>query len=240
MPNLLLAALGLVFVAAILMYATLYFGLVTGQEFSPDTFKRRSFTYHQIPLVGWQVTPIWYVDQTNDLEQYVVTEKLLPPVASQARWDLVHAVEGTSNTHGEARILCRYLDAVDKNGAHVWLDWSQTHKDLAKILWPAITEVAREQLYSFVPTLLRLARSATAVDQFQSDLDQTLADHYLALAQAFESLGRHEEAVELYSAALVHAPDLGAAAEGRARSVEALGHDPASPTAPVQAEPSSP
>jgi len=42
------------------------FGMVVGEEFSPDKFARRSFIYYEIPLLGIQVSPV-YRDDTHVL-----------------------------------------------------------------------------------------------------------------------------------------------------------------------------
>ena len=41
----------------VLAYMTLTFGRIQGEEFSPDVFRRREFSYYEIPLLGWQVWP---------------------------------------------------------------------------------------------------------------------------------------------------------------------------------------
>src|SRR2546423_1877397 len=52
-----------------------WFGCVNADEFSPDLFERRSFLYYEVPLVHWQITPIFYIDTTGDLEAFLTTSK---------------------------------------------------------------------------------------------------------------------------------------------------------------------
>src|SRR5687767_2566698 len=121
---------GLVFVVAVFIYSTLYFGFVEGQEFAADSFNRREFSFYQIPVIGLQITPIDRRDVTNDLEKYLVTQKLIATRTTTMvpkRWDLIYARRGYATnpqqllSQGEARILCEYLDASDAKGNHIWL-----------------------------------------------------------------------------------------------------------------------
>jgi hypothetical protein len=214
--------LGLLLIGIVLVYAVLYFGSVNGEEFSPDSFKRRRFAYWELPLFGIQITPIRHTDNTEDLERYLVAEKLLPKAAQpENRWDLVMASVGKrSLTQGDARILCLYLDAKSKDGDSVWLKWSEDHVEMAKVLWPAIAKVARQELYSFVPDLFVLARSSTAPDQLQQMIDQALADKYYLTAETMAALDQKEIATELFAEVLHHAPDRAEAVRGRDKSLD--------------------
>ena len=69
--------------------------------------------------------------------------------------------------HSEAKILCYYLDAQDADGKHVWHRWSEEHPLQAEILWPAVTAVAKQQLYLFTPDLLWLAAAEPDADQLK-------------------------------------------------------------------------
>ena len=111
-----LALLALLLMAGVVILATVYFGKVSGEEFSPTKFQRRIFSYVEIPLLKIQVSPISRDDKTSDLEKYLVKNKLLGTPAKEARWDLVWANGGQ---HGEARILCTYLDSVNDRGQRI-------------------------------------------------------------------------------------------------------------------------
>lgn len=201
--------LGLFLVGIVVLYAVLYFGSVKGEEFSPDSFRRRRFAFLELPLIRVQITPIHHTDTTNDLEKHLTTKKLLPkPAKPENRWDLVAASQGIhSRTQGDAGILCQYLDAVDQDGDSIWLTWSKENVELAKVVWPAVAKVARQELYSFIPELFVLARSATTPDQLQQRIDQTLADRYLLTAETMQALEQHDAAAELFAEVLHHAPD---------------------------------
>ncbi len=206
----------------VIVYGVLWFGTVNGEEFSPDSFKRRTFRYIQLPLFGAQITPIRHTDTTNDLEKYLSNETLYPKSKKTAtRWDLVRGSSGVgSHTQGDARILTQYLDTFNAEGDEVWLKWSEDNTELAKVLWPAVAKVARDELYSFVPELFVLARTAESPVELQDSIDQTLANKYLLTAETFEELGDEELAAELYAQALHHAPDQDGEIDGTDESIE--------------------
>ena len=227
-----MVGVGTLLILAALVYSTFYFGLVRGQEFAADSFNRREFSFYQIPLVGLQITPINRRDITNDLESYLIAQKFIAgpsPSAATKRWDLVLAHRGfvpdeqRPLSQGEARILCEYLDAGDAKGNHIWLDWTKNNSAIAKVVWPAVAQVARQELYFFAPELLICARNATNAVELQRELDALLADKYLAFGNIQQQLDHHEEAVELFTSALVHAPARVEALVARAKSLTSLG-----------------
>jgi hypothetical protein len=216
--------------AAILIYTVFWFGHIRGEEFAPECFRRRTFQYYELPLLGWQVWPIRHRDSTNPLESYLSGERLIgarKAPTEDTRWDLVMATRGITGSrvvaHGDARILCSYLDIQDAEGNRVWLEWSKKNGPLAKVLWPAVADVSRQQLYLFTPDLLQLAERATTAGNLQREISRTLGDRYYQLAESHRQLGRHDTAIELYSQALAQVPDHVGATRGRAESRAALG-----------------
>jgi hypothetical protein len=201
-----LATFGL---AVVVLIATLLFGQHGGEEFCPDRFTRRSFFYFQIPLVGIQVTPIFRDDTTNSLENYLVAGKFVSRTSTDnPRWDLVTALSaGSQVVRGDAEILCSYLDTTGDNGGLYWQHWSDTNPVAAKILWPLVAQLARQQLYLFVPELFELASAESDPKALARKLDGSLARQYLRLATIQQQLGHHDTARELLNHARRHAPD---------------------------------
>jgi hypothetical protein len=200
---------GVLGVLFIIFIATIAFGVVSGEEFSPGTFARRSFIYYEIPLIGLQITPIGRDDETNTLESYLCAQKLVPVNKStKPRWDLVYAQRsGMEVFQGDAAILCAYLDAEDKEGDLYWKTWTENHPKLAKTLWPAVARVASQQLYIFTPEMFQLAKAANDPDSFSRELDRMLAGKYTHLGGIQQGLELHETAVELLTEALNYAPN---------------------------------
>lgn len=191
---------------------TLIFGRVSGEEFTTQGFQRRSFHYYELPIVHVQVWPMKRFDATGDLEAALVKQKLLPASAAATpqdpRWDLVSGYRGAQLVQqGDAFILMLYLDAHDRSGNQVWLEWTNDHPELAKVLWPVVARLAEEELYLFLPDIFELARGATDPDALQKSIDELLADKYYEFGIVQQKLGRHQAAVELLSSAVKLAPD---------------------------------
>jgi hypothetical protein len=227
-----IGGLSLLVALLVLAYITFYFGYIEGEEFSSDTFTRRRFYYYEIPLVGLQVTPINRSMTSNSLELHLGSKGLVPALTSQqqsGRWDLVMATRGIIPEsrqvigQGEARVLCECLDSQDSKKENIWLDWTIKNDELAKVVWPVVAKLARQELYIFVPELLLHARAATDPKALKAELDALLAEKYLAFAQVQQRLGSHEQAIELYTEVLNHSPTSAEALVGRAKSLTSLG-----------------
>lgn len=202
----LLAVLAILGVVLAVLIATLLFGQHGGEEFCPNTFSRRTFFYFQVPLVGIQVTPIFRDKTTNSLENYLVAHNLIKTTPT-ARWDLVRTFgAGSGVVCGDAEILTNYLDASDADGDLVWQKWSDKHGESAKHLWPPIAELARQQLYIFVPELFELASAESDPQKLARELHKSLARQYLRLAKIQQQLGRHDAALDLLNHARDHDP----------------------------------
>ncbi len=155
-------------------FFTLVFGSVQGQEFAPDTFARRDFSYYQLPLMQVQVSVVRRKDLGCELCRYMIDKGFISPASSASRWDLVATGRrGRLTQDGDALILCRYLDAVDAEGRPYWLGWTQDHPEMAKVLWPTIAQAARDRQYVLIPQLFRLAWSLDDPVQLQRDLNAT-------------------------------------------------------------------
>lgn len=201
-----LTALGVLFVVMI----TLMFGRVSGEEFAPADFRRRSFHYYELPVVSVQVWPLKRFDIETELHDELVKKKLLPPTEAEERWDLVRGYRGdTTVEKGDAAFLCDYLDLRDYQGKRVWLDWTTDHPQLAKIFWPVIHQLALQELYVFMPDLFEFALQAkeAEADKFQPALDALLAAKYYDFGLAQQKGQRHALAVELLTEAVKLNPD---------------------------------
>ena len=202
------------------------FGMVTGEEFCPDQFQRRSFVFYQVPLLRVQVTPVFRDEQSHLLSDYLTKNGLLPqPTGLATKWDVMQTF-GAASGHwkGNALILCNYLDQQNGDGSYRWLTWSKDHPQLAKSLWPRIAEVARLQLYTLTPGLFALADAADGPNQFNERISDYLAHGYCWLADTHHRLEKYEEAIGFYTLALAERADYRDALLGRARSHAVLGN----------------
>lgn len=144
MPGFLFTGIVLVVIVALTILA---FGMVIGEEFSAESFQRRSFFYYQVPFVNLQFTPT-FRDSISEMEADLVSDKLVT-VSPATQWEVVQSSIVTS----EAAILFNYLDAVDSNDQHYWLEWTRQHPELAAEFWPKIQQVAIHKAYSILPFL---------------------------------------------------------------------------------------
>jgi len=220
----------LLFLTASLLYSTYLFGLVSGEEFAPETFQRRNFHYYQIPLLRIQVTGIRRTDITDALERKIASNEILdlpktrPLNDPTLRWDVVMARRSSIvPTYGDARILCRYLDSQDAGGSNVWMDWTTANPKLARVVWRHVHAMAVHELYVLIPELFELARTATDPDQLDTEIEAYLTPELVRFATAQSELGRHALAVELFTLALERDEDLIEALNGRAAAYEATG-----------------
>jgi hypothetical protein len=172
------ALLSIIGTLVIIYFLTLWFGSVRGDEFAPDTFSRRAFSYYELPLIHLQVSPVRRIVRQNELCRHLTDTGLVTKTAAASRWDLVSASRGQRQLRdGDALILCRYLDARDSDGIQYWLRWTKQHPGLAKVLWPQVAQAAREELYVRIPEMFRAAWSMENPDHLQRNLKAIMEDN---------------------------------------------------------------
>ncbi|MCA9270801.1 MAG: tetratricopeptide repeat protein, partial [Planctomycetales bacterium] len=206
-------------------------GSVSGTEFSPDTFTQRQFHYWELPLVRWRLTEVWHIDVSGPLEETLRDDPaLIPPSGHDPpRWRLVDMQIGSRTFTDDARLVCRYFDA-QRGGVNRWQAWTNARPELAKILWPAIAELCRQEMYSSTPLVFDAAEQLTVPAdaaptpaEFQAAIAAVLIEQYVYFAEVRQKQNKHEAAVALFTAALAHDKQSVAALEGRAYSYVALG-----------------
>jgi hypothetical protein len=166
----LLGALLLVFVV------TVMFGGVYGVEFCPQTFERRSYSYYELPILRVQVTGERHVDMTGDTEKFVTSEKYVTTGSGKKEWHVLVGSQGTRlRRPGDAGILVKYLDAEESGDRRRWVHWSENHNELAKILWPAVQQLALSEAYVFVPDLFDLTKTIDCDDELKQAVQKLIA-----------------------------------------------------------------
>lgn len=162
----------IIFSAVGLIFAVLTFGRVSGEEFSADDFRRREFTYYQIPIVAYQVRPTHHRDTTPPIRSFLTANGHLPKKdADDPEWDLVY--DNTTKPNSpvlDASILCGYLDQVDSEFGNYWTNWSTDNKPLANELWPIVVELARLGEYLLMPDIFRAAERNTDPNDLRDEL----------------------------------------------------------------------
>ncbi|MCA9224372.1 MAG: hypothetical protein KDA47_02130 [Planctomycetales bacterium] len=185
-------------------------GVTHGEEFQPDTFHRRTYYYYRLPLFGFQLTPIYRDDHTGTLETKLSADKLIPAPARPPKddeWDLIFEQSGaTRRIQGDASILGTYLDMY-ADGDLVWLKWTNDHPKLAAVFWPAVAEVARHELYIWIPDLMNLPKGVGNPVELQTKLDAFMLENYQRFAREQFDRDRADLALELVEQGLKRAPN---------------------------------
>jgi hypothetical protein len=179
------------------------FGGVYGTEINPHTFARRSYSFYEVPLIGWQVVAIRREDVESDAVDFLTDNKyVVDPKQAPDEWHLVQGVRGASPiVIGDAKLLAEYLEIVDANNNFPWVEWSTKHPQLAKVLWPAVSRLAREEQYLYIGELFELAEEASDPVALQTAVNTRLASRLFALGIELQGRNLHRPAVRYLSEA---------------------------------------
>ena len=184
-------------------------GYVSGNEFAPSHFVQRSFSFYEIPLFHWQITPIRRQDNTPSGVTFVKTKILNtsskgPPTS----WHLVSLTRGLSQeTKADANFLLAQLE-LDNGQQLYWRNWSQQNPKHAAILWPIIHRLAKRELYILMPMVFATADSEIQNPaEFQKLIDQQLSQEYASLITDMREAGKPNIAAKLLNEAVTDYPN---------------------------------
>ena len=167
------------------------FGHCAGEEFSSQDFSRRSFYYFRLPLIKFQVTPIFRSGKSSVLVKHLHGTNLIP--SATQNWELARLDTGVGQPYeADELILCRYLDQRNSDYDLRWLVWTRKNPALARAFWPVVWRVANEDLYLLIPDLFHLARYATDPIQLDSDLRALVVNESARITAAEYQLGHYD------------------------------------------------
>ena len=202
---------GLFLLAAIpiSMIVVLMYGSVSGSEFSPDDFTRRRFNYQRIPWLDWTVSGIEYTDTTPELEQTLMTNGLIDrrkSAGSQKKTWHLYFDSAVPDSHAcDARFLTTYLDFSDwdsqtATSTPFWLTWNEQFPESAKIFWPIVADLARNEMYLIIPDVMRFAMNVTEdkPQSFQSELSKLTQARWITSGELDLQLGNYQRAIERF------------------------------------------
>jgi len=206
--RILLISLSSLIVAGLLFVAIQMFGYVEGTEFAPKHFQTRRFSFYEIPLVHWQITPIRRVSTTPETARYLTQSKtLVMPNSIPTRWDLVEIKHGMQSLEPrDPALLVDHLRLME-DGTAVWKQWSKKNPKLAKHFWPTIDKLADRELYILIPRLMELTRDVEDVATLKTVVSDYLAEEYVSLIRDMRDAQRDELADALLAEALEESPD---------------------------------
>ena len=204
MPGFLITCLVLVVIVAFTIFA---FGGVTGEEFSAESFERRSFFYYRVPFIDVQFTPT-FRNPINEMEADLVNKKLVT-VTPTTQWEVVQSSAVANLLTSEVAILFNYLDAVDSNDQHYWLEWTDQHPKLAAEFWPKIQQVAIHKAYLILPFLFDEAIRVESLPIPDADqrIKQCLVKHAADAASNAADRSDHALAQSLAKLVAKYSPD---------------------------------
>lgn len=201
-------------------------GQVSGEEFSPDDFSRRRFSYNVMPIFGVTLKGVIHHNSASVLEQTLVTDGWITPVTKTPQtWHLVSdSISDPNSPDFDSNILVQLLTELDSEKEHVWQLWTDDHQKDAKIFWPAVAKLARAELYWAIPEIMQLANDTDSDGDpdFASGLDARVSHAFFLKAEALREDGSHSEAIENYTTAIKQFKCKEAFA-GRAKSRDASG-----------------
>jgi hypothetical protein len=188
--------LGLLVALAVLTFATVQFGGVHGVELNPYTFARRSYSLYEVPIVRWQVRGIRREDVTSAVVDFLVTQGYV--AAPKKAPDVWHIVVGTRGVRppsvGDANILVTYLETLNAEDQHQWVEWSEKNPKLAPLLWKSVGRLAQDELYVFIPELFELSTTASDPVLFQKQLNHHVAARLLEVGLRLQEQEDHAAA----------------------------------------------
>ncbi len=180
---------------AILGLMTLILGNVHGEEFSPQSFCVREFSYYRFPIVRQRIT-------ATDLPTPAGTLACSPAISANLstgigtngpiRWDLAeHSIGANTSLRGEASILLTYLRSP------AWETWSTDKPKLAKVLWPALQELGIQRCYFAIPDLMQAAEGASTPEELKSEIARISLHAAELSARNYQSKGQTAESQEI-------------------------------------------
>ncbi|MBB3209683.1 hypothetical protein FHS27_005523 [Rhodopirellula rubra] len=175
-------------------------GYVQGEEFSPTHFRSRTFSFYEIPLIHWQITPIQRATTTPATALMFAQKKWIsPPTGNPKIWHLVSIRRGLDERNdADAALLMSQL-RLRADGSAVWRKWSQQHPKLANVLWPAVAKLADRELYILMPRLLEMARRIESVPTLRSTISSYLSEEYTSLIRDMRAAG-HDDLADALAA----------------------------------------
>jgi hypothetical protein len=156
--TLVIVALGLLFLSPSFFSNTMIFG----EEFSPNHFSERTFSYSRLP---W---PRLRLSKTRlSVSAGLCSKHVTNPLAntryskSPLVWQVSKVQYGSQSGVYGPKILVNYLKMQDADGNKVWDAWSFRNTELADEFWPIVQEAAFREIYGHIPRLFQAAEKAS-------------------------------------------------------------------------------
>ena len=218
-------------------------GIVEGEEFSPDDFSRRYFSYNIMPIFGTYIQGIEYHDKTPVFEQTLLADGFLgrttaaPELGKQ--WHLIYDNASDAESRDfDAKLLIRFLDLIDiENHESIWDKWNEKYPELAKDFWPIVAAMAKSYLYVELTEIMVQAKSLdeSRLDEFERFMVKHASSAFADHGDQLQDQGKFEQALKSYEKSYELQTNE-QAARGKSRCLEKMGEIPSSADDGISAE----
>ena len=170
----------------------------------------RSFNYRKLPYLNWTHRGIEYHKISNPMAETLIADDWIRATGrTQKRWHLVsesgNSDYSTPPAECDARFLTRYFDLTNNEGVNHVQKWTEDNPHSAKIFWPLIAEMARDELYLPIPELMEFVlkyEKADIADLFQPELEELVAEAWYQAGLTDQLNGNHERAIRRFDTAI--------------------------------------
>ena len=153
-----------------LIFAMPYFAstmAIQGEEFCPQLFQKREFSYWRIPGTKVRVSQTSLTPgvspSSKDILQYL-------PAISQTDWQVTRVRQGAVAKDFGPTILIERLQTINADGVNFWDAWSFHNPKHAALLWPLVQQIAIKEMYFCIPELLANSEPGMDVKAFEKNL----------------------------------------------------------------------
>ncbi|MCY2985224.1 MAG: hypothetical protein NTY15_16485 [Planctomycetota bacterium] len=140
---------------------------IRGEEFCPQLFQKREFSYWRIPGTKVRVSRTTLTPGVSpsgkDILQYL-------PTSSQTDWHLSNAHQGSVSKEFGPKILIDFLQCNNADGVNFWDSWSFRNPTKAELLWPLVQQVALKEMYFCIPDMLGSSDATSDLTEFDKNL----------------------------------------------------------------------
>lgn len=155
---------------------------LAGEEFSPELFQVRAFSYWRLPGTKLRLSATKIGVASSPCTKHILNH--LKPVPTGITWQVITASQGNASDQLPPSVLTKYLYQKNPNGDSYWDDWSFHHPKQAAIIWPIVQQAAMRELYVCVPDLLRAAEAGGEDNQLNVALKRICLQAALVKQQA--------------------------------------------------------
>jgi len=183
-------------------------GAVSGVELAPSHFQQRNFSFYEIPVLQWQITPIRRRSPASPLVTHLMANNLISvPATAPQVWHPASISRGLAGIEiADAMLLLDQLN-LRRGDDWFWKRWTEANPQRAKVLWPVVQDLAERELYILIPALFERALDELPPTEFRDAIDQLLSRQYRELIVDMRAAERNDLANALWREATADFPD---------------------------------